>query len=147
MTSYTANSVGINIPQAIIAGIESAAMGSSMKNSALMAVSVGVSNLVPAYANDGSWGSGTEKYIVEPIVSGILYTIASHFVSKGEKDKMLKKFVQGFIVGSSSAAVSGSLYSATMAQSRVPTMYTARPQSMGLRAENKPETAPQFIVS
>lgn len=147
-TNYVDNSVGINIPQVVVATIEEAALSNmNMKNSLLMGASVGLSNLVPSYS-EGKWGSATEKYIAEPIIAGLLYTLGTNFVtSSGEKERsFLKKFSKGFIVGASSAAVAGALYSSTMADVRAQSIYSAR--EPGLRSKvNAPTTAPQFIIA
>lgn len=153
-TDYIIGSVGINVPQVVVAGLEEAVLSNmNMKNSLLMAASVGVSNLLPTYT-DGKWSSSTEKYIAEPLLAGLLYTLGTKYVtSSGEKEKsMAKKFAKGFIVGASSAAVSGALYSSTLANKPVPSMYSTK-QAVdksygGLRsAANLPETAKSFIVS
>lgn len=145
-SNYVSGSVGFNVPQILVAGIEASLMGSSMKNAAIVAGAVGVSNLLPAYSGTANWGSSTEKYIAEPILAGVLYSVSGYLI-KGDKQKsLLKKFMKGFLIGSSSAAVSGGLYGATMATTRVPSMYSAR--NDGLRgAVNKPMILPQFIVS
>lgn len=103
--------MGINIPQAIVAGVENAALSKGkMKHSALMAASVGLSGLVPAYT--GSYTESTEKYLVEPIVAGILYAIGNSYIIAGEKNQgMMKSFVKGFVIGASSAGVTGALLS------------------------------------
>lgn len=145
--SYTPGSVGINIPQVLVAGVEASLMGSNMKNAAIIAGSVGLSNLLPSYPQSMYWGSASCKFLVEPAIAGILYSLSGKLISSGEKEKsMLKKFVKGFLIGSSSAAVGGALYGATMANSRVPSMYSAT--GAGLRGPiNKPANYPQFIVS
>lgn len=127
--SYSTNSLGINIPQMIVAGVENAALSKGkLKHSALMAASVGVSNLVPDYI--GTYSDSTEKYLLEPIVAGALYAAGNSFLIAGEKNQgMLKSFVKGFLIGSSSAAVAGSIYGSTMASVAPSSIYT------GLRSE------------
>jgi len=131
--SLSSISSGINIPQALVAGIENAALSKGkLKHSALMAASVGVSNLVPAYT--GTYSESTEKYLIEPIVAGILYAAGNSFLVAGEKNQgMMKSFVKGFLIGSSSAAVAGSIYGSTMALQYPNSLYSTT--APGLRSD------------
>lgn len=150
-SSFVKGSVGINIPQLIVASIEDAAITKGNMKSALVAAgSVGLSNLVPSYTT-GMWGSGTEKYLVEPIIAGILYAIGSNYIKSADKEgSMIKKFSKGFIIGASSAAVAGSIMSSTVANTRAPSQYSP---SSGLRAgagttsANVPTSYPSVVVA
>ncbi len=94
-------SSGINIPQAITAGIESFLISKNSSDSLTMAGAVAASNLLPkgSYYKDD-----TEKYILEPIIAGILYAGVGY--SMGKKGDLMKNFGKGFLVGSSSAVIS-----------------------------------------
>lgn len=146
--NYSSYSMGVNIPQAIVAGVENAALSKGkMKHSALMAASVGLSGLVPAYT--GSYTESTEKYLVEPVVAGILYAIGNSYIIAGEKNQgMMKSFVKGFVIGASSAGVTGALW-ATQAATPVNSLYSsagAAKADSGLRATNAP-AMPRWTVS
>lgn len=150
MSNTVVGSIGVNIPQVIVASIEDAAVTRGNMKSALVAAgSVGLSNLLPSYSS-GMWGSGTEKYIAEPIIAGILYSLGSRYVGGADKEgSMLKKFSKGFIIGASSAAVAGPLVSLA-APSRVPSQYSS---TSGLRAgagtasATIPVSYPSLVVS
>lgn len=148
--SYISSSIGINVPQIIVAGIEDAIISKgNVKDSLLAGASVGVSNLLPAYGPAGMWGSGAEKYVAEPIVAGLLYALGSKYMKVGEKEgSFMKKFGKGFIIGASSAAVSGQVLSGTMATARVPSQYTTN--AGGLRNTTTlpvSSTTASFVVS
>ena len=136
--SYVRNSMGVNVPQVIVAGIENAiASKGNMKNSLLMAGAVGVSNLLPAYGPAGMWGSNAEKYLAEPVVAGILYAAGTKFItSSGAKEgsSVLAKFAKGFVIGASSAAVGGAIVSTTIAPVRIQSQYSAG--ARGLRGQS-----------
>lgn len=143
-------SIGINIPQIIVASVEDAAVTRGNMKSALVAAgSVGLSNLLPSYSS-GMWGSGTEKYIAEPIIAGILYSIGSKYVGGADKEgSMLKKFSKGFVIGASSAAVAGSLVSYTTG-SRVPSQYSSvngLRKGAGTASATVPVSYPSVVVS
>lgn len=142
-SDYVEGSVGINIPQIIVAGIEAAGLGANMKDAAILAGCVGISNLLPAYGASKAWGSASEKYIAEPLLAGALFTAASAFM-KSDKN-LVKAFAKSVIIGSSSAGIAGALYSATMAKERVPSMYSYR--GAGLRGTVNAPSYPQVVVS
>jgi hypothetical protein len=151
--SIVTGSVGINIPQVLVACVEDAAITKgNFKNALIAGASVGVSNLVPAYYSAaGMWGSGTEKYLVEPIVAGILYSIGAGYMSSAEKEgSMLKRFSKGFIIGASSAAVAGSVMSSTITTSRVPSQYSSGSglrSGAGTSSAKVPTSYPNIVVA
>lgn len=149
--SITANSIGINIPQVIVAGIENAVISrGNMKHSLLMAGSVGASNLVPSYAT-GMWGSSSEKYLAEPLVAGLIYALGSKYIVSGDdkEGSFLKRVAKGFVVGASSAAVSGAAVGVTLAPARISSQFQSA--APGLRSANAPvstsSVAAPFVVS
>jgi hypothetical protein len=150
MSNTVVGSIGVNIPQVNIASIEDAAVTRGNMKSALVAAgSVGLSNLLPSYSS-GMWGSGTEKYIAEPIIAGILYSLGSRYVGGADKEgSMIKKFSKGFIIGASSAAVAGPLVSLA-APSRVPSQYSATSglrKGAGTSTATIPVSYPSLVVS
>ena len=108
--SYISGSMGINIPQILVAGVEDAMISKgNMKDALVAGAAVGLSNLLPS-VDEGMWTSGQEKYLAEPIIAGILYALGTKFIKVGEKEgSLIKKFGKGFIIGASSAAVAGQL--------------------------------------
>lgn len=145
MTNYIANSSGVNIGKGIVAALMEAGLSNAdIKKSLLMGGSVAISSLIPAYGPSGMWGSQSEVYIAEPIAAGILFALSEYLA--GNREKMLKNFTRGFIVGAASAGTYGALYSATLAPARVPSMYSSN--AGGLRSATVvPKSAPSFIVS
>lgn len=145
--SLSSISSGINIPQALVAGIENAALSKGkLKHSALMAASVGVSNLVPAYT--GTYSESTEKYLIEPVVAGILYAAGNSFLVAGEKNQgLMKSFVKGFLIGSSSAAVAGSLYGSTMTKVVPQSNYSTVEPGLRAPVNTAANSFPRFTVS
>lgn len=127
--NYTPNSIGINIPQMLVAGLEDAAITKgNMKNALVASVSVGVSNLLPSYGPTGMWSSGTEKYIAEPIIAGLLYSFGSQYLKTGDKEgSFIKRFGKGFIIGASSAAIGGQLVGSTFANYKPMSTYSSGP--------------------
>lgn len=100
---YSKDTSGINIPQMLVAGIENALLtGGNLKDSLYVAASVGVSNLIPTMEKDGN--PQMEKVIVEPIAAGVLYAAVKSFMASKDKN-LLKSFIKGFLVGSSSNAL------------------------------------------
>lgn len=146
--SATTNaSMGINIPQLLVAGIENLAYSNgNMYDSLTMAGSVGISNLLPSYSTT-MWNSATEKYIAEPILAGALYAAGSKYMLN-TKSSLLKSFTKGFIIGSSSAAVAGTLLSGT-AKERPRSIYNGLRVDAGKPESNVPlaKSYPNIIVS
>lgn len=95
-------SVGINIPQVVIAGVESMLVQKDMKDAAFVAAAVGISNLIPM-TDYFTESARSEKYLVEPVAAGLLYAAARYMY--GKKGTMLKDFGKGFLIGSSSAVL------------------------------------------
>lgn len=96
------SSVGINIPQTLIALLEGYLITGNSKKTLLYGISVALSNLAPGtYLSN--YPSG-EKYIIEPVIAGVLAALGANLM-KIEKSSNLKYFSNGFIIGSSSAAV------------------------------------------
>jgi hypothetical protein len=126
--SYIPGSMGINIPQVLVAGVEDAMISKgNMKNALVAGAAVGISNLLPT-AVDGMWSSGQEKYLAEPIIAGILYAIGTKYIKVGDKEgSMIKRFGKGFIIGASSAAVAGQLVGYTLANTAPKSVYTSSP--------------------
>lgn len=150
--SIVKGSVGVNIPQVVVACVEDIAISKgSMKNALVAGLSVGVSNLVPAYTSTGMWGSGAEKYLVEPLVAGIIYSIGSKYMKSAEKEgSMLKRFSKGFVIGASSAAISGAIMSTTIATARVPSQYSTTSglrQNAGNANAKVPTSMPNIVVA
>jgi len=94
-------SSGINIPQVVLALVEGYAVSESMKKSLIYGVSVGLSNLMPGDKIVST--SAGEKYVAEPVVAGLLSALGAYML-KTEGSKV-KYFTNGFLIGSSSAAV------------------------------------------
>ena len=113
-------SIGISLPQLGVSLVESLALTGNMQESLLISGAVSLSNLVPNMDYLKQYNL-SEKYVLEPIVAGIIYSAGSEMMA-GKSD-MLKNFVKGFIIGSSSAAVSQDvisvLYPTPVAQPRV----------------------------
>ena len=157
--NYTANSIGINIPQVLVAGIEDALITKgNIKNALIASASVGVSNLLPSYGPTGMWSSGTEKYIAEPIIAGLLYSFGSQYMRSGDKEgSFVKRFGKGFIIGASSAAIGGQLVGSTFANYKPMSTYSSGPGGLrqvgvaSVEATSVPPAVtasyPSFIVS
>jgi len=96
---------GINVPQILLAGVEGYILTEQGNKALLYAVAVAISNLLPGTLIPMS--AAGEKYIVEPAAAGIVSLVGNHFMSKN--DRYMKTFAQGFLIGSSSAAVYGAL--------------------------------------
>lgn len=142
--NYTPGSIGINIPQVLVAGIEDALITKgNIKNALVASASVGISNLLPSYGPTGMWSSGTEKYIAEPIIAGLLYSFGSQYMRSGEKEgSFVKRFGKGFIIGASSAAIGGQLVGSTLATRQPYSQYSSRG---GLRQTQNIDTGTQTI--
>ena len=125
--NYTPGSIGINIPQVLVAGIEDAMITKgNIKNALIASASVGISNLLPSYGPTGMWSGGTEKYIAEPIIAGLLYSFGSQYVRSGEKEgSFVKRFGKGFILGASSAAIGGQLVGSSLANFKPANTYSS----------------------
>lgn len=139
--------MGINIPQILVSGIENLAYTKgNIYDSLTMSASVGVSNLLPSYSNS-MWSSSTEKYLAEPILAGILYAAGSKYMLES-KSTLMKSFVKGFVIGSSSAAVTGTLLSST-ATVRPKSVYSGLREAAGTPAANVQiaQSYPSIIVS
>jgi len=103
MTGAGTKSRGINITQLVIAGIEDFILHGDMKSALIMAGSVGLSNLVASGPNEYFFKSAlVEKFVAEPVVAGALNALAGNYM--GRKNPM-KRFTEGFIIGSSSAGL------------------------------------------
>lgn len=101
MSGAATKSRGINVTQLVIAGLEDYILHGDMKSALIMAGSVGVSNLV---SGNGPliYNAVVEKFVAEPVVAGALNALAGNYM--GRKNPM-KRFTEGFIIGSSSAGL------------------------------------------
>lgn len=100
----------IDFTQVLVAGVETVAVNrmKNYKDVAILTGAVAVSNLVPA-----SYGMGmSEKYILEPLVAGALYTGIKYMTTKKggyTTNQAGKKFIKGFLIGATSAGIAGQI--------------------------------------
>lgn len=138
------SSMGINLPQIAVAGLESLAVTKNMTDAAFMTASVGVSNIVPSsiygYGNDG-----IEKYIAEPLIAGGLYTLTKYFDGSKQENK-LKNFGKAFLVGCSSAVLAVELMG-NVNNSFVLPAERSQPRIQTIRKSAPTYTAPRLLIS
>lgn len=101
------NSSGVNISQVVISALLEGLHSMNPKKAGIMGVSVGLSNFV-SFSKDNInkdySGSLNEKFVFEPLLAAILYTIGSNLLDKKNKN-YIKDFMEGLIVSAASAGI------------------------------------------
>lgn len=100
-------SVGVNIPQTILAGLEAYVVHGDVKKALIYGGSVGLSNLIASGANNFITNDRVEKYVAEPIAAGLIADLGFSFMEK--KHNYYRIFGEGFMYGASSAVVSNTV--------------------------------------
>lgn len=137
-------SMGINLPQTVVAGLESLVVTKNMKDAAYMTGSVALSNIAPSSIY--GYGDATiEKYIAEPVIAGGIYTMARYFAGDKKENKM-KNFGKAFLVGCSSAVLAVELIGAVNNR-YVPPVEQSQPRMQVIRKSAPTYTAPRLVIS
>lgn len=124
---------GINISQSLIAMAEGYLLHGNFKDALLFGGAVAISNLASSNGMIAT-NATTEKYVVEPAIASVLVAAGASYMGK---KNVMKRAVEGFLVGGSSAGLNMYALNFTLYGNKTPNVNSyaaARSQAV---AENR----------